>query len=156
MAHPRVYSPALVLVAYLAHPSDTYIVVTSLLPYSLVVLRWMSSDSVIQALNLTHVVSGLEVSSALLCCSLMFLLLLGQCLSLLAVECMLTKYSLSARAPTQGQEGPAACTHRPGCPCGSLSIFTGCRRSQPPRLTLLVIHLREPHSPQTSVFFSLK
>lgn len=111
----------------------------------------------IQPLNLSHVVSGgLEVSSEFLCCSLMFLWLLRQCLSLLAVECMLTKYSPSAGAPTQRQEGPAACAHRPECSFGSLGTFTVCWRSQTPRLTLLVIQLREPHSTQDVCFLITK
>lgn len=69
-------------------------------------------DSGTKSQNLTHVVSGgLEVSSELLCCSLVIFLLLRQSLSLLAVEQLLTKYSLSAWAPHSKTGGTCcACT----------------------------------------------
>ena len=79
MICPRVSSSIFVLVAYLAGPSDTYIMVTCVLSYIPAVLGWISFDSVIQALNLNRAVLGLEVTVlAFLFCALMYLLFLGQ------------------------------------------------------------------------------
>lgn len=123
-ACPRVYILTSVLVAYLASPFYTYEIVTSLLPYIPMVLGRINSDSVIPwPMWFQEDWSQLWAS----CCFLMFLLLLRQCLSLLAVERLLTKYALNAWAPTQRQEGPPTCAQRPDAHLAHLapSLFAG-------------------------------